>query len=202
MRKAGIYAAILALTLAAGAMTVCASDTENVSESVSEDITGNAEEIMTEEETEDLTEDMTEESEAIYAPDFTVYNAEGEQVSLSDMAGKPVIINFWATWCPPCRSELGYFEEAYKTYGDEIEFMMVDLTDGTEETVEGVQAFAEENGYTFPVYYDLDADAAYTYGIYAIPVTIAVNGDGTVSFGRVGAIEQETLQEIVDMYIE
>ena len=195
MRKVRIYAAVLIVTLAAGALTVRAADTETAAESVAEDITENM--------TEELTEEMTEEEDgAVFAPDFIVYDAEGEQVSLSDFAGKPVIINFWATWCPPCRSELGYFEEAYKAYGDDIEFMMIDMTDGTQETVEGVQAFTEENGYTFPVYYDQDADAAYTYGIYAIPVTVAVNEDGTVSFGRVGALEQETLQKVIDLYVD
>ena len=84
------------------------------------------------------------------ATDFTMTDRDGKEVSLSDYAGKPVIVNFWATWCGPCKEELPYFEEAYEKYGEQIQFLMVDLSDGYAETPENAIAFAEEHGY--PVY--------------------------------------------------
>ena len=70
-------------------------------------------------------------------PDFTVVDEEGNPVSLSDFFGKPIILNFWASWCGPCKSEMPDFEEAYLEYGDVIQFLMVNCTDGSRETVEG-----------------------------------------------------------------
>ena len=111
----------------------------------------------------------TESQEASTMIDFKVYDREGNPVSLSDMAGKPVVVNFWATWCGPCKSELPAFEKAYKTYGDKVEFMMVNLTDGQRETVPKVNEFISENEYTFPVYYDTKYSASAAYGISSIP---------------------------------
>ena len=88
------------------------------------------------------------------APDFTVINNNGDEVKLSDYIGKLVVVNFWATWCGPCASELPAFDNAYEKYKDEVEFLMVNLTDGYSETVDKVKKYVKDNGYTFPVYYD------------------------------------------------
>ena len=61
------------------------------------------------------------------APDFAVLNASGKQVELSDYFGKPIVVNLWATWCPPCKAELPYFDNAYNRYG-QVQFLMVNLT--------------------------------------------------------------------------
>ena len=73
------------------------------------------------------------------APDFSVTDGDGNEVKLADCLGKPVIINFWATWCPPCRSELPAFETLYGKYGNDVVFMMIDLSDGYRETPEIVK---------------------------------------------------------------
>ena len=70
---------------------------------------------------------VTEEVET--APDFTMTDADGSEVSLSDFLGKPIVINFWATWCSPCKSELPTFDAAYATYGEDVQFIMLNLTD-------------------------------------------------------------------------
>ena len=70
------------------------------------------------------------------APDFTVYDVEGNPHKLSDFRGKPVILNFWATWCGFCEAEMPDFDEKFRQYGDQIHFLMVDVTDGQQETVE------------------------------------------------------------------
>ena len=85
-------------------------------------------------------------SDAQMAKDITVKNMDGQDVNLSDYFGKPIILNFWATWCGPCQMEMPDFDEAYKEYGDEIEFLMVNQTDGSQDTVESATAFIEEAG--------------------------------------------------------
>ncbi len=129
------------------------------------------------------------------APDFTVYNADGSTATLAEKAGKPVFINFWATWCPPCRSELGDINKAFETYGDKIEFMMVNLTDGYNgETQPTVEAFVAENGYRFPVYFDLDSSAAIAYGVRSIPTTVLVGSDGTLLHTQMGVMSESQIE--------
>ncbi len=118
------------------------------------------------------------ENEKFAAPDFTVYDKKGNKVSLSDMKGTPVVVNFWASWCPPCKAELPDFDETAKEYEGKVVFMMVNLTDGIQETEEEAKAFVKSMGYDFPVYYDLDQDAAYTYTITSIPLTCFIDKDG------------------------
>ena len=109
------------------------------------------------------------------AVDFTVTDQQGNSVSLSDMKGRPVIINFWASWCSPCRSEMPHFDKMYKEYGNEIQFMMVNLT-GDSETVDTASSYIESEGYSFPVYYDTDGEGASAYSVYSIPATYLPHG--------------------------
>ncbi len=135
------------------------------------------------------------------APDFTVQTADGETAKLSDYVGKPVIINFWATWCGPCKSELPAFNDAYAAYGEDIHFLMVNLTDGAQETAAGVTEFVENNGYTFPLYLDTEIDAASTYGVYSIPLTVFVDAKGNLLGGHTGAMSYETLEQYIDILL-
>ena len=133
------------------------------------------------------------------APDFTVYDADGNEVRLSDFVGKPVVLNFWASWCGPCQGEMPDFQQMYQQYGDEIQFMMVNLTDGSRETVGSASAFVENKGYTFPVFYDTDLDAATVYGVYSIPITILVDAKGSYVAHAPGAVTADALQMGIDM---
>lgn len=139
----------------------------------------------------------TTQSQTQSAPDFTVLNSSLEEVSLSDYKGKPIVINFWATWCGPCKSELGYFDEAFKQYGGEVEFLMVNLTDGQRETVESVKEFVEENGYTFPVYYDTTYSAAINYQVSSVPLTVFIDKNGSIANYRLGAMSHDDLIEYI-----
>lgn len=125
------------------------------------------------------------------APDFTVYDTNGKEVKLSDMLGRPVIVNFWATWCPPCRAELPYFNDAYAQYGEKVVFMMVDLTDDSSETPASAARFAEENGYGFPLYFDLAGSAAQAYQLSSIPQTVGVDAAGNIVFSQVGSLPED-----------
>ena len=133
--------------------------------------------------------------DAAKAPDFTVYDYEGNYYKLSDFEGKPVIVNFWASWCSPCKREMPDFEEAFKKYGEDIHFLMINLTDGYQETVESAKEFVENTEYTFPVYYDSDQNAARTYGIYSIPTTLFIDEGGHIKAHAQGAIDAKTLEE-------
>ena len=135
------------------------------------------------------------------APDFEMVDRDGNRIKLSDMRGKPVVLNFWASWCGPCKSEMPDFEEAYKEYGGDITFMIVNLTDGKNETVDTAQAFIDSQGYTFPVYFDTDSNGAAAYGVSSIPVTYFIDAQGyLVAYGR-GALNGETLKSGIDMLI-
>ena len=113
-----------------------------------------------------------------------------------------MIVNFWATWCPPCRSELPFFEDAYRSLGDSVTFLMVDLTDGSRETTDNVKLFLEENGYTFPVYYDTLGSASNAYGIYSIPQTVCVDADGNLVASHTGALTEEQLGDCLSLLTE
>jgi thiol-disulfide isomerase/thioredoxin len=122
------------------------------------------------------------------APNFTVVDVNSYDTELSEFAGKPVVLNFWASWCPPCKTEMPDFEEAYKKYKDDVEFMMVDLVDGTYETFETGKNFIKKSGYTFPVYFDIYQSGAEKYNISGIPHTVFINANGEIVFTYTGAI--------------
>ena len=135
------------------------------------------------------------------APDFTVYDAEGGEVRLSDYAGTPVVLNFWASWCGPCKSEMPDFQAAYQEQGGEIQFLMVNLTDGSRETVESASAFVADQGYTFPVFFDTESEAALAYSAYSIPTTYFIDAEGHAVARGVGALSAEALQQGIDMIL-
>ena len=136
------------------------------------------------------------------APDFTVYDLQGNPHKLSDYQGKPVILNFWASWCGPCKMEMPDFEEKYQQYGEMIQFLMVNLTDGSQETVEHASAFITEQGYSFPVFYDTDMSGAIAYGVTSIPATYFIDGEGNlVTYAR-GALTADNLQSRINLLLQ
>lgn len=143
-----------------------------------------------------------EEAEPVAAPDFTVLDAAGGEVRLSDFVGKPVVLNFWASWCGPCKSEMPEFDEAYLQQGEEIQFLMVNMTDGAQETADTAMAFIAGSGYSFPVLYDVNYDAAITYGVSSLPTTYFIDAEGVLVAKAVGAIDAQTLQRGISMIAE
>ncbi len=151
----------------------------------------------------EYTGDAASETEArgSEAPDFTVYDLEGNAHKLSDFRGKPVLLNFWASWCGPCQMEMPDFQKFYESHGDKVNFVIVNLTDGQQETVESASAFIEEKGYTFPVYYDTDIDAAMKYGVSAVPVSYFIDAEGYFVAWAQGALSADMLQQGMDMLL-
>lgn len=156
--------------------------------------------ITTNEESQKENDASQQEKES--APDFTVYDKNDKEVNLSDFRGKPTIVNFWASWCGPCKMEMPDFEEKYRALGNEINFLMVNMTDGSRETVKIASNFIKKEDYTFPVYFDTKSDAAIAYSVYSLPTTYFIDSDGYVVAQSTGAINSETLQKGIDMIKE
>ena len=149
--------------------------------------------------------EAAEQTEATQAAEpaekLTVYDVDGNTYNLSDFRGKPVILNFWATWCGYCKMEMPDFEEAYQKYGDDIHFLMVNVTDGVQETVEKASEFISEQGFTFPVYYDTEMTAALNYNISGLPVTYLLDAEGEIVAWQQGMVTASTLQTGIDMLL-
>ncbi len=134
-----------------------------------------------------------QQSQPLPAPDFTFYTLDGTAANLSDYLGKPVVLNFWASSCGPCRSEMPDFQTAYDTLGGEVQFLMVNVTDGSWDTLESASGYIAESGFTFPVFYDTDNHAAFTYGLRGLPTTFFINAEGSVVGSRSGAMNLDIL---------
>lgn len=118
-------------------------------------------------------------------------------MKLSNLYGKPIVVNFWASWCGPCKMELPAFNNMYKKYGDKIELLMINLTDGYSETVDGVKKFVTKNNYDFPVYFDTEYSASNAYNIYSIPETVFINKSGNMVSSYIGAMSEELLEQYI-----
>lgn len=144
----------------------------------------------------------TEDSEEVTvypAPDFTFYHLDGSAANLSDYFGKPMVLNFWSSNCGPCRSEMPDFQRAYEELGDAVNFVMVNVTDGYWDTVDSASSYVAEEGFTFPVFYDTDNHAAYTYGITGLPTTFFLSAEGNLVAGRSGAMNYDILMSGIDL---
>lgn len=133
--------------------------------------------------------------ETIPAPDFTVLDWDGNEVNFSDYAGKPVVLNFWAHWCGPCQMEMPEFNAKYEELEGEVTFLMVhvgaDMDAGKEKVTEG--------GYTFPVVFDKDSQAAAFYGVSAFPTSFFIDKEGNLQAYYVGAMDGDLLQQGINM---
>jgi len=119
------------------------------------------------------------------APDFQLSNLDGQLVSLNDFGGKPVLVNFWATWCPPCRSEMPFIQETYtdKKWADEgLVVLAIDI--GEKASIVG--EFVNNYGLTFPVLLDIERDVSLEYYVRGIPTTFFIDREGIIQDIRMG----------------
>lgn len=145
----------------------------------------------------EATEAATEptEPETIPAPDFTVQDWDGNEVSFSDYGGKPIVLNFWAHWCGPCQMEMPEFNAAYERLGGDVTFLMVH--EGA--AVEDGKAKVTDGGYTFPVVFDVDGSVGNMYGITAFPTTFFIDAEGNLQAYYMGAMDASLLQQGIDL---
>lgn len=140
------------------------------------------------------------------APDFTLVDQFGNTHTLSDYKGKTIFLNFWATWCPPCRAEMPEIQEIYEDYGNNEEDVIIlgiaSPNYGREGSAEEIAAFLAENEYTYPVVMDEGGLSAYTYGVSAYPTTFMIDAEGNV-FGYVsGQITKDIMNSIITQTID
>ncbi|MFD3448372.1 TlpA disulfide reductase family protein [Microbacteriaceae bacterium 4G12] len=131
------------------------------------------------------------------APNFVVKTTQGKEVNLSQYRGKKVILNFWATWCGPCRSEMPAMEKFYQDMKDQgVEILAVNAT-ATEKSKTNIDAFLKENNYTFPVLLDEKGDVNALYRVAGIPTSYILNEKGIIVIKHVGPMTYENMKEYI-----
>ena len=131
--------------------------------------------------------------------DCEVQTAEGAPMRLTQIAdGKPLVVNFWATWCPYCIEEMPDFQAIYDDYGDRVAFAFVDATDNARETVDDGKAWIADTGYTMPFYFDVARQAVSAFGIQAYPTTVVVSASGEIMTISPGKIDPDLMRSALD----
>ncbi|TDL63021.1 redoxin domain-containing protein [Rhodococcus qingshengii] len=124
------------------------------------------------------------------APDFELKTLSGDTVKLSDLKGKKVMLNFWATWCPPCKAEMPAMEEFHKEAGDEVVILAVNIDPHLD-----VKAFVDENGITFPIPLDAEDKVNETYQVLSIPTTYFIDTKGNIGNKFIGAMNLDAMKQ-------
>ncbi|WP_068776261.1 peroxiredoxin [Paenibacillus sp. FJAT-26967] len=134
------------------------------------------------------------------APDFDLTDLAGNPVKLSEYRGKTVFVNFWATWCPPCRAEMPHMQKVHDKYKDKnVVFLAVNLTH-TEEKPAAVHEFADNYGLTFPIVLDEEGKVSKKYQIVAYPTTYIVDKQGVIREKYQGAINDEIMEDAIKRF--
>lgn len=138
------------------------------------------------------------------APNFTLKTIAGQKVELYKTEGKPTIINFWASWCGPCKHEMPLLEKAYQKYHDRVNFRMVNQT--SQDSLSNIKLFMKQNHYTFPVILDPESSDDTTVGtdkyqLVGIPTTFVIDATGKITHKIVGEMSQKELQSIINSSI-
>ncbi len=191
-------------------ITSCGSNTADTSkdeevfttENNFENIENNQQEVNKNEDSQEVMMDTTTNDGDTIDVDPKFYDVNGNEVRLSDFKGKPTVINFWASWCVPCQYEFNDFQQSYETYGEDVQFLMIDLIGVRNETEEIGKKYISENEYTFPTYYDSNSEVFYSMLIKQIPTTFFVNSDGLILNKEIGLMSQETLEENLKLLIQ
>jgi peroxiredoxin len=124
------------------------------------------------------------------APDFELKTLAGDTVKLSDLKGKKVMLNFWATWCPPCKAEMPAMEEFHKEAGDDVVILAVNIDPHLD-----VKAFVDENKITFPIPLDEEDTVNETYQVLSIPTTYFIDTKGNIGNKYIGAMNLDAMKQ-------
>lgn len=160
---------------------------------------------------ETVRETETAGKQTVTAPDFTLTDQFGNSHTLSEYKGKTVFLNFWATWCGPCRMEMPYIQKVYEDYGNNSGDVIIlgvanpktkDRPNNSDVTQEEVESFLSENGYTYPVAMDLDGSIFAEYGIQAFPTTFMIDKNGNVYGYAPGSLSEDMIRSIIQQTID
>ncbi|HSO57879.1 MAG TPA: redoxin domain-containing protein [Paenisporosarcina sp.] len=147
----------------------------------------------------DLVDETAEEglTKGDVAPDFTLTTLDGKEVKLSDLKGKKVVLNFWATWCPPCKAEMPHMQNYYEDFAkdENVEILAVNLTSGDKE--ESVQDFVEDYGLTFSIPMDVEGKVGGTYQAITIPTSYMIDTKGRIQNKIVGPMDERMLTDFI-----
>jgi len=140
--------------------------------------------------------------EGFLAPDFTLESLFGDKVTLSDMRGKAIVLNLWASWCPPCRAEMPAIQLVYQENHERgLEVLAVNMT--AQDNLAAVETFVHEFNLTFPILLDTDGEVGITYLMRALPTTFFIDRDGVIQRVIVGGpMSEVTLQSTVEQLME
>lgn len=130
------------------------------------------------------------------APDFELLSPDGETIHLSDHFGRPVIVNFWATWCGPCRAEFPEFQQAAVDNADRLVIIGVNSTSA--DDADAVPGFLDEFGVTFPIALDTSGDVVDEYGVRGLPTTVFINSDGIINEVFTGPLNKAYIETKID----
>lgn len=128
------------------------------------------------------------------APDFTLNRLDGGELTLSELRGVPVILNFWATWCGPCRLEMPHLQEASATHGEDLVILGVNLTQRENDTAD-IPTFVDEYGLTFPIVLDEEGTVAELYQVRGQPASVFINAEGIVHTVFYGPVTKDFIEE-------
>ena len=133
------------------------------------------------------------------AIDFSMTDSSGKTVSLNEfiLQGKPIVLNFWASWCPPCTHEMPYFDKVFLEKGGEVQFIMLNLAEPPHIGAD----FVKKNNFSFPVFFDTNEEGAYLYRITAIPLTLFINKDGYIAQKIPGSLSENTLRAGIELIL-
>ncbi|MEM9777666.1 MAG: TlpA disulfide reductase family protein [Chloroflexota bacterium] len=132
------------------------------------------------------------------APDFTLTTLEGEQITLSKLRGRPVIINFWATWCGPCRQETPHFQSFYVQHKNEVIMLGINQ----KESFDQITQFSDEFGMTYPILLDQQGAVYSDYQVFGLPTTWFVSPDGVLLSVAPGGVSAAFLEAQLAQYLD
>lgn len=173
----------------------------NVDNNETIDVVGSA--TTTDKTVEDSTQALSEKTglgQFDTPPDFELTTLDGDLVKLSDLKGKKVMLNFWASWCGPCKAEMPHMQTYYEKHKDDGDFEMIAVNLSTSERRghEGIVEFVEEYGLTFPIPLDEDGKVGDMYSVISIPTTYMLSTDGTIAQKIIGPMDENMMRDLID----
>ena len=200
-----IFMGVMTLTGFMNGLTNYLSRFDGLFSTQTENVTEDSE-VYVESQDSTSDEESNSSAEIISAPDFTLTDQNGDAHTLSDYKGQTIFLNFWATWCPPCRSEMPEIQKLYEEFGyNEGDLVVLGIAApgvGQEGNIDSVIGFLTENEYTFPVVMDNLGVFTSLYGIRAYPTTFMISEDGSI-YGYVeGALTEDLMHSIVEQTMD